>query len=413
MKRQHTVNRSDGQESGAVAITVAVALLVLMAFTSVALDLSAGYESRRKTLNAADSAALAAAWEDCNPKVSANPDPTAAALEMAALNGYDNTDPDVAVLVDEPVNGQWRVRIATKVDAAFGAAAAIDGDGQFDVVSEATARCMARPFLGGYALLAFGPSTCGGGVELDLSGSSQIINGGIHSNGDMKITGASTTINGDVTYMGSTNYTPSTQLATEPPDPMSVAMSEFEPGGARASAAASLGEYINAMGNNITNSYLTANGYGTGSGGNVTITKSGIYFTDGDVSLNNVTAAPGVTVTFAAHGQISIGGSGHLTAYEKIEVSTDPGILMFSTYKHPDEGGPTCTGNAVQWSVSSGTWTGVIYAPYGQAKQSSASSASLNGSIFAYTVNLSGADFQISWQDNPDAIPTYEVELVS
>jgi Flp pilus assembly protein TadG len=401
------------REDGAVAITVAVALLVLMAFTSMALDLSVGFETRRTTLNAADSAALAAAWEGCNPKVANNSNPTAAALEIAALNGYDDADPDVAVVVDEPVSGQLRVRIATTVDAAFGAAAAIDGNGQFDVVSQATARCVARAFLGGYALLAYGPDSCSGGVELDLSGASQIINGGIHSNGDMKITGASTTINGDVTYIGTSNYTPSTHLDDEPPDPMSVEMGEFEPGGARASEAAALGNYIDATGNNITNNYLNANGYGTGSGGNVTITKSGIYFTDGDISLTNMTVAPGVTVTFAAHGQISVGGSGNLTAYEKIEVASDPGILMFSTYMHPNEGGPTCTGNAIQWSVSSGVWTGVIYAPYGQAKQSSASSASLNGSIFAYTVSLSGADFSISWQDNPDAIPTYEVELVS
>lgn len=400
-------------EDGAVAITVAVSLLVLMAFTSIALDLSSGYESRRQTLNAADSAALAAAWEDCNPKDAANPDPDATAKEMAKLNGFDDADPDVAVLVTEPTTGHWQVQISTRVSAAFGAAAAIDGDGEFSVVSQATAQCKAHPFLGGYALLAFGPETCGGGVEMDLSGSSQIINGGLHSNGDIRITGASTTINGDVTYIGSSNYTPSAQLATEPPNPMSVEMSEFEPGGARADAAAALGNYINAMGNSINNTYMTSNGYATGSGGSITITKSGIYFTDLNISLNNVTAAPGVSATFVAHGQISVSGSGNLTAYEKIEVASDPGILMFSTYLHPANGGPTCTGNAIQWSVSSGTWTGVIYAPYGQARQSSASTATLNGSIFAYTVDLSGADFSISWQDNPDAVPNYEVELVS
>jgi len=401
------------REDAAVAITVAVSLLVLMAFVSIALDLSAGYESRRQTLNAADAAALAAAWEDCNPKVGGASDPAAAAREIAVLNGFDDADPDISVVVDEPVAGEFRVRISAEVDAAFGAAAAIDGDGQFSVVSQATAACIANPFLGGYALLAFGPETCGGGVELDLSGSSQIINGGLHSNGDIRITGASTTINGEVTYIGDSNYTPSTQLDQEPPDPMEIEMEEFQPGGGRASAAADEGEYINAIGNDITNTYLTANGYGTGSGGNVTIAQSGIYWTDGDISLNNVTANPGVTVTFAAHGQISVSGSGDLTAYEKIEVETDPGILMYSTYLHPDEGGPTCIGNAIQWSVSSGTWTGVIYAPHGQAKQSSASSASLNGSIFAYTIDLSGSDFSISWQDNPDAIPNYEVELVS
>ncbi|MEX1272086.1 MAG: hypothetical protein WEB55_06515, partial [Acidimicrobiia bacterium] len=300
------------------------------------------------------------------------------------------------------------------VDAAFGAAAGTDGDGEFGVLSQATAVCVAHPFLGGYALLAFGPDTCGGGVELDLSGASKIINGGIHSNGDIKITGSSTEINGGVTYIGDSNYSPSTHLDTEPANPMSVEIEEFEPGGDRAQAAADLGEYINATGNDIDNSYLTSNGYATGSGGNVEITQSGIYYTDGDISLNNTTTAEGVKVTFVTSGQISVNGSGDFTAYESIAgTANDPGILMFSTYLEPAEGGPTCTGNAIQWSVSSGTWTGVIYAPYGQARQSSASGASVNGSIFAYTVDLSGSEFDISWQDNPDAIPTYTVELVS
>ncbi|HVR33218.1 MAG TPA: pilus assembly protein TadG-related protein [Acidimicrobiia bacterium] len=402
------------REEGAVAITVAVSLLVLMGFASIALDLGAGYESRRQTLNAADASALAAAWEGCNPKVANNSDPVAAALEMAALNGFDDAEPDVSVVVDEPAAGQFRVTIATSVKAAFGAAAAIDGDGRFDVVSQATAACFTHPFLGGYALLAFGPDTCGGGVELDLSGASKIINGGLHSNGDIKITGASTEINGIVTFLGDSNYSPSTQLAVEPPNPVDVEMSEFEPGGARAQAAADNGEYINGMGNTIDNKYLTDNGYATGSGGNITITQSGIYWTDGDISLTNASAAPGVKVTFASHGQISVNGSGHFTAYEKITgTPNDPGILMFSTYLEPALGGPTCTGNAIQWSMSSGTWTGVIYAPYGQARQSSASTASLNGSIFAYTIDLSGADFSISWQDNPDAVPNYQVELLS
>jgi Flp pilus assembly protein TadG len=401
-------------EEGAVAITVAVALLVLMAFASIALDLSAGYESRRQTINAADAAALAAAWEDCNPKIAGNSNPTAAALEIAALNGFDDADADVAVVVDEPGDGEFRVTISTNVRASFGAAAGIDGDGQFSVLSQATATCVTHPFLGGYALLAFGPDTCGGGVELDLSGASKIINGGIHSNGDIKITGSSTEINGVVTFIGDSNYTPSTRLDDEPANPMSVEIEEFEPGGDRALAAAAKGEYINATGNNITNSYLTSNGYATGSGGNVEITQSGIYYTDGDISLNNASTAEGVKVTFVTPEQISVSGSGDFTAYESIAgTANDPGILMFSTYLEPAAGGPTCTGNAIQWSVSSGTWTGVIYAPYGQAKQSSASGASVNGSIFAYTIDLSGSEFNISWHDNPDAIPTYEVNLVS
>ena len=385
-----------------------------MAFASIALDLSAGYESRRQTINAADAAALAAAWEDCNPKVANNSNPTAAALEIAALNGFDNADANVAVVVDEPVDGEFRVTISTNVDASFGAAGGIDGDGQFNVVSQATAACKANPFLGGYALLAFAPDSCGGGVELDLSGASKIINGGLHSNGDIKITGASTEINGVVTFIGSSNYNPSQQLSAPPPNPLGeITFGELAPGGPRAATAITAGNYINATGNNITNDYMTAIGYATGTGGNITIIKSGIYYTDGSISLNSASVSAGIKVTFVANGQISVNGSGNFIAYENITgTDTDPGLLMHSNHLSPANGGPTCTGNAIQWSVSSGTWTGVIYAPNGQAKQSTASNATLNGSIFAYTVDLSGSEFNISWQDNPDAIPTYEVELI-
>lgn len=400
-------------EEGAVAITVAVCLLVLMAFTSIALDVSSGYESRRRTVNSADAAALAAAWEDCNPVDSATPDPVGAALEVAALNGYDNAAPDVSVAVIEVADGEFEVSIASRVDSAFGAAGGIDGDGAMTVVSRSVAACVVHPFLGGYALFASGPASCTGGVELDLSGASKLINGGLHSNGDIKVTGSDTEINGDVTYVGGSNYEPSAQLATEPPSPLDIDISEFAPGGARAAAAAALGAYVDATGNTIDNSYLTANGYATGTGGSVTITHSGIYYTDDDISLTNATAAPGVQVTFVAHGQISVQGSGDFTAFEPLTgTGTDPGLLMFSNYLDPAAGGPTCTGNAIQWSVSSGTWTGVIYAPNGAARQSSASNSSLNGSIIAYTVDLSGADFSITWLDNPGETPDYEVELL-
>lgn len=400
-------------EEGAVAITVAVCLLVLMAFTSIALDVSSGYESRRRTVNSADAAALAAAWEDCNPVDSATPDPVGAALEVAALNGYDNAASDVSVSVIEVADGEFEVSISSRVDSAFGAAGGIDGDGAMTVVSRSVAACVVHPFLGGYALFASGPASCTGGVELDLSGASKLINGGLHSNGEIKVTGSDTEINGDVTYVGASNYEPSTQLATEPASPLDIDIGEFAPGGARASAAAALGAYVDATGNTIDNSYLTANGYATGTGGSVTITHSGIYYTDDDISLNNATAAPGVRVTFVAHGQISVQGSGDFTAYEPLTgTGTDPGLLMFSNYLDPASGGPTCTGNAIQWGVSSGTWTGVIYAPNGAARQSSASNSSLNGSIIAYTVDLSGADFSITWLDNPGETPDYEVELL-
>jgi len=91
-------------ERGAVAITVAFSLLVLMGFAAIALDLSVGYESRRRVQNAADSAALAAAWEACNP-VGGTADPVGTGLAMAALNGFDDSAAETSVAVSEDVTG--------------------------------------------------------------------------------------------------------------------------------------------------------------------------------------------------------------------------------------------------------------------------------------------------------------------
>jgi Flp pilus assembly protein TadG len=404
------VNRHS--EQGAVLLTVAISLLVLLGFSAIALDLGMGYLHRRATQNAADAAALAAAWEACNP-VGASADPVGAARQAAADNGFDDASPTVSVTVDDLGSGSYRVRVATVEQTTFGAAQPIGSD-SLTVASEATARCSAIPFLGGYALFAQGPSSCSGGVELDLSGASKIINGGLHSNGDIKVTGSSTTINGDVTSMGDSNYTPSTQLYGDPIEyPLNLTIEELRPGGSRANAAAADGAYFSSS-EEIDNTWMINQGHATGSGGSITITRSGIYYTTGDINLNSASTAPGVKMTFVAEGQISVHGSGDFTAYEPlIGTGTDPGLLMFSNYLAPVDEGPTCTGNAIQWSVSSGTWTGVIYAPHGQARQSSASSATLNGSIFAYTVNLSGSDFEITWHDNPDGVEDFELELTA
>jgi hypothetical protein len=44
-------------------------------------------------------------------------------------------------------------------------------------------------------------------------------------------------------------------------------------------------------------------------------------------------------------------------------------------------------------------------------KLSFSSGSTLNGGIFAYTVDVSGSDFQLNWYDNPSADPDFEVEL--
>jgi len=53
-----------------------------------------------------------------------------------------------------------------------------------------------------------------------------------------------------------------------------------------------------------------------------------------------------------------------------------------------------------------------VLAPNGQVQMSSSSSnATVNGSVIAYAVNISGSDFEINWQDDSSGAPRFIVEL--
>ncbi len=412
--------RIDREDKGATMVLVAMSLLMLFGFAALAIDAGLGYNDRRGTQNAADNAALAAAWEACNPKVSGAPNPTQAALQTAADNGYDNSASDVTVTATDQGDGEWQIDIAKVNQGTFGQATPYAND-QLTIVSSATAQCDVHPFLGGYAIFADAPSSCNGGVELDLSGASKIINGGIHSNGDVKITGSSTTVNGQVTYVGSSNFTPSQQVFSALDYPIIINVEDYAPGGSRATpydtGDPTTDEYFYSS-SDINDAWIK-NGYGTSSGSDLTVTQSGVYFTEGDIKFtknlimgNDMDTGKPVKVTFVARGQISISAKTDISGFDPIIGGVnDPGVALFSNYEAPPSG-PTCTGNAINISSSGVNWTGLIYAPYGAVTPSFSSGSSLNGSIIAYTVNVSGADFNISWQDNPAATPDFEVNLL-
>lgn len=409
-------------DRGAAAIVVGVSLLVLMGFAALAIDAGMGYNDRRGTQNAADLAALAAAWEECNPASAGAPNPIQAARNTAADNGFPHDPPRTTVEVNDLGNGQWQVDITTNNNALFGSATPYANDG-LTVLSSAVAECEEIPFLGGYAIFAGAPASCNGGVELDLSGASKIVNGGIHSNGEVKITGSDTEVNGVVTHIAGSNYTPSTQVYEELAYPLDITIAEYRPGGSRAlnhtSADPNLNRYFDFDTTQITATELENRGYADVSGSDMTMKRSGIYYTKSSIKINKniimgndaVTGQP-VRVTWVAEGQIEVSAKTNMAGFDPvIGGPNDPGILMFSNYLAPSAG-PTCTGNAIKLSSSGITWTGVIFAPNGQVNPSFSSATSLNGSIFAYTVNVSGSDFEISWQDNPTAEPDFRVDLL-
>lgn len=401
----------DTAERGAVAITVALSMIVLMGFAALALDGGLGFDDRRGTQNAADNAALAAAWEACNPRTP-TADPEGAALAVAAQNGYDDTSPETSVTVTPLSATKYEVVIQTNNDTTF-AGVGIGSD-NVSVTSRAIADCEKEEFLGGYAIFA-GAEQCsnGGSIELDLTGSTKTINGGIFSNGDMKINGANTTVNGEVEYRGtysSNSGVPGQQVFGSPKNyPLTLDITDFRVGGSFRTDP----NFFDAAGLQIDNGWMVTNGYATGNNSRITITQSGIYYTSFNggpdaINLSRIDTAPGVNITFVSEGTMHITGEADVTGYAAVTAGGYSPVLFFSNAGDP----PTCNTTAIQFSGSSMTWNGLMFAPNGEIKMAASSSdATINGSIIAATVNISGSNFQISWQDDPSGEPRFTVEL--
>jgi len=403
------------REKGAAGVLVAVSLLLLVGFAALAIDGGLGFDQRRGTQNAADNAALAAAWEACNPRDAAAPDPVGSARAVAAENGYDDDDPEVVVTVTPLGTAEYEVIIQQVNDTTFAAPGV--GAETLTVVSEGVATCEKEDFLGGYAIFA-GAEACpsGGAIELDLTGATKTINGGIFSNGDLKINGPNTTINGDINYRG--NFTsnagpgvtgPAEQVFGSPKAyPLDLEITEFQPNGPR-HLADPTHYFHSAPSIGIDNNWMTSNGHATGNNSNIEIIHAGIYYSDHAIDLKGVTTN-GVTVTFVSEGQIHIIGDADITGYAALTPGAYSPLLLFSNAETP----PSCSTNAMQFSGSNMTWTGLIYAPNGEVQMSSSSSnATVNGSIIGYSVNISGSDFAINWVDDPTGAPRFKVELQS
>jgi len=412
-QRPPAVGRGPANETGAALIMVAASLLVLVAFLALAIDAGLGYDDRRGSQNAADNAALAAAWEDCNPTNSPK-DPTGEALQKAAAHGYDDAEPNIEVAPNPLGGGQWEVSVSVDKQGVFGPATPFAGDA-LSVESGAVALCEETEFLGGKALFA-GALECNPVIELNLSGSSINIDGGIFSNGSLQINGSGGTLSGPLEYGDPNNSNVGTQYPDALPVdyPLDVTIFDYEPGGSKA-----VGAYFPHNGT-INNSWMISGGHADDLGGNaIEITESGIYYTSGRIDLHNVTAAPGVSVTFVANGQIDMNGANlsNLNGYSPVLDGGSVGLLMFSDFgaasSHENPPSGNCSGQAAI-EIRSATFSpvgGVIFAPHGSVDFSN-STVDLNGSIISYVVKTSGSSLDVAFTDDPGFVPEYVVELV-
>lgn len=398
MKRIHQDDR------GAVLIIVAIAMLLVLGVAALSVDGGRGLNEERDSQNAADQASLAAAWAECNGR-----DPQAAGIASAAANGFDNNGTTNTVTITDLGSGRFDAVVASTIDGGFAKTVGAD---TITARSQAVANCSIDSGLGGFAL--FSGSTSCGPVDLSLTGSSQTIIGGIHSNDQLKINGNvadPSKIYGPVTAAASVAYsgvlffdnagdtTPSTPGSNPTQGvpvrayPVEYVIDDYDPTGAQAATAALAGEYRQ----------FTTNQSWDG----VTLSR-GLYFVDGNVSLKNVI---GEGVTIVATGQITLVGQNLVNTDpgDPSKVPWDPtGLSLFSTYQGAVE---SCNRNAIKWSGSSHVWGGIQYAPFGNIDMSGADNSTFQGSIIAYNINLSGAAMSISYNDDFEGTPSTIINL--
>ncbi|MDH5616094.1 MAG: pilus assembly protein TadG-related protein, partial [Acidimicrobiia bacterium] len=343
-------------DSGAVLVVVALAMLLLLGVAALSLDGGRGLNEERDSQNVADQASLAAAWAACNGR-----DPQAAGLASAAANGFNNDGITNTVTITDLGNGRFEAVVASIIEGTFSKTVGAD---TITARSQAVATCDITTGLGGFAL--FSGSTSCGPVDLDLTGSSQTIEGGIHSNDQLKINGnvaSPSKIYGPVTAVASVAYngvlffdTPGDTTESTPgtnptqgvnvrPYPADFKIAAYAPPQGAAAFAAYFPFSTDQSWSNV-------------------VIAPGVYYVDGDVDLHDVS---GEHVTIVATGQISLTGTNLVNT---ITVDTDPlygpydpsGLALFSTYQNSIE---SCNRNAIKWSGSAHIWGGIQYAPFG------------------------------------------------
>ncbi|HVL50004.1 MAG TPA: Tad domain-containing protein [Actinomycetota bacterium] len=386
------MTRGLSDEKGAVLVIVAFSMTVLLGFSAFAVDLGYARQRRAQAQNSADFAALAGAGVLVNGTTA---QATTAARDYVGKNGFSGSDAQVNI---PPVSGARsgvagcvQVQPTEQMSTIFGRVFNVDS-----LTVGATATACASPGLGGQYAVFAGSTTCTNSA-LEFSGSNRTVNGGVHSNNDVKITSSGTKINGDATYLagsapvGNVEYNPSIdnprKLSAPLAYPESFEIEDYAPGGSKATLAESQSKYFNLGTQDIDITFLEARPW-LYDKANQRITP-GLYYTAGSYHLNqsglNTTGATFVT----SNGDIQINGNNI-----DFEPWDPEGLLLFSNKNQP-----SCSaGQAViKLNGNNHLWTGIMYAPRGPLDFSGTNvSASLKGRLVAQTVKLSGSSQTIT-----------------
>jgi len=375
-------------DDGVASITVAVSIVVLLGMAALAIDGSNLYRERGDAQNAADLAAYAAAYEACT----GGPSPVKAGRTQAAANGFDNSDPDIAVDIYKEADG-WRAEVTSDADRFF---SKILGADLLNVNADAIVRCVegAAPG-GGHALFAGGD--CNEKKGLDWSGSNTFVDGGIHTNDDIHLSGSGNKITGKTSYVTSTHISGSKndfQQGGKPLQenwadwPVRYRTKDFMRGGRldREVAAADIhrGVKFDLKEDDVK--------------------KGGVYIATEEIKISVSDVSGKLTLITLPQeddkGVVQISGS---------NVELEPfweDVLVFSDYYKggtdypytpgPYSSKPDCNGNGIKVSGSNSQWRGLLIAPRSTAEISGSNNTEFAGGAIGWGIKLSGSQLRLS-----------------
>jgi Tfp pilus assembly protein PilX len=372
---------------GQMLVISAVAMVVLTGMLGLALDGGRGFWERRQAQNAADHAALAAAWASCHGQ-----DPQVAARTAATDNRFTHNGTTVWVEVTGS-SGTWTVIVRSRLPTTF---ASVLGFQSITAAGRAVARCESTSGQG-FAIFAGGenclyPSP--GKFQIDFSGSTNVITGDVHSNGAIKVSGSDNVFDGAFTHVQYEDHHASTVF-----DPPANPNNYPEPSGRLdwpiTFDLAYYHDLAFAGGSNMF--YFT----GPVSGSDIVSRGPGLYYSRDkiDVDLSNQT----MNVTLVSEKTVTVNGSNmNLTPYMPDNLlafsALDPAIGQPNELKRCDEPGVKMSGGTNQWR-------GYIYAPTSQVDLNGSSTSTLRGSIIAWSVKISGSSVDNSANVSTDPGP--------
>jgi Flp pilus assembly protein TadG len=397
------LNRS---ERGISFVIFALAIVVLLGMVAVGIDGGRLYDERRQAQNAADHAALAAAFAACT---STSTDPAvllatavAAGLASADENGYDDngTTNDVTI-TSAPGSTATVPRYQARVDTTIGTTfARVIGFSEVDTNALATAEGAGCDETGGgtAAIHAGGTSCPGGSLKtVEFNGNNNDVTGKTYAYGGFRIGGGDrndflNTGGPAVEYAGTWEVSGNDNTFVEAQEgPVTVPAETFPDGWAPSDLTPALwAAYATAV---LTDTITNNNDITTDK---FEVFVDGIYYTDRPggvvVEIKNSTV-DSITIVNKS-GPITIGdpfnptfGARTFTAYPAPPGGRPDALLISGS---TSEGKP-CEVDAIRRSGEGATWDGIWWAPNGLINISG-NFNHFDGGLIAHAVHFRGGN---------------------